>query len=142
MRALLILWQLPQWLLGWTVVGVLKARGKIVNIIPCKRWYRTWNANVLYLTTVCETSLNLGGSFGPLVIVPENRDENTLMHERGHSVQSMMLGPLYLFVVGIPSFTMNVLSVVLWMMGREQFARDYYKRWPESWADRIAGIER
>ncbi|MBO6047315.1 MAG: hypothetical protein J6P61_06130 [Erysipelotrichaceae bacterium] len=31
-------------------------------------------------------------------------DKSLITHEYGHSIQSMILGPLYLFVIGIPSF--------------------------------------
>lgn len=30
-------------------------------------------------------------------------DEETLKHEYGHSIQSKILGPLYLIVIGLPS---------------------------------------
>jgi hypothetical protein len=57
-------------------------------------------------------------------------------HEYGHSIQSRYLGPLYLIVVGIPSFI------------RAGYSRYYYKRegvfwtnyfngFPEKWANKL-----
>jgi hypothetical protein len=48
-----------------------------------------------------------------------------------------MLGPLYLFIVGIPSVTMNMLTKAK-ILKRE----NYYKRWPETWADKLGKVKR
>lgn len=42
-------------------------------------------------------------SCGPIIFVTPNCNENTLRHETGHSVQSLIFGPLFHFVVSIPS---------------------------------------
>jgi len=75
----------------------------------------------------------------------ENRwvilDEHTRDHEWGHSFQSRMLGPLYLPLVGLPSVT-RVLYAVL---HREVTGRrwdGYFDGYPESWADRLGGVDR
>lgn len=51
---------------------------------------------------------NWGGiSLGIFIIMSGSRDEkwikNTMIHEYGHTIQSLILGPLYLFLIGIPS---------------------------------------
>ena len=63
--------------------------------------------------------------------------ERTIRHECGHSRQSRRLGWLYLLVVGIPSAINNLRSRV-----DDHVWKTYYQRYPESWADRLGGVER
>jgi hypothetical protein len=65
-------------------------------------------------------------------------DDEVLRHEKGHSKQSLYLGWLYLFVIGIPSFVWA--SCFGWY--REKRGLSYYDFYTEKWADRLAGIER
>lgn len=66
-------------------------------------------------------------------------DERNKEHEYGHSIQSRLLGPLYLPMVGVPS------------VGRVVYARRFYRRhgaawsgyyngFPEKWADKLGGV--
>lgn len=120
-RALLLLWQLPQLLLGLLVALVLRARRAADGIWRC--------------------AAPIGVSFGPVIILWSELHlfeyDKAACHERGHSRQSELLGPLYLIMVGIPSLTMNVLT----QLGILR-ASNYYKRWPESWADQLGGVKR
>ena len=62
---------------------------------------------------------------------------NVIMHEHRHSIQSKYLGIFYLFVVGIPS--------VLLVLYKRLFNKTdewYHKHYPESWADKLAGIKK
>ena len=56
-----------------------------------------------------------------------------LVHEYGHTIQSLMLGPLYLIVIGIPSF--------LWafLMGKKRKEKQipYGAFFTEKWANRL-----
>ncbi len=49
-----------------------------------------------------------GVSLGMFIFVNHKRGEEwskpATVHEYGHTIQSLILGPLYLFVVGLPSF--------------------------------------
>ena len=61
----------------------------------------------------------------------------TLKHEKGHSVQSKWLGPLYLLIIGIPS--------IMWAGLRRLgcFTNyDYYSFYTEKWADKLGGVIR
>lgn len=42
-------------------------------------------------------------SSGPIIFVVPNCDDNTIRHETGHSVQSLMFGPLFHILVSLPS---------------------------------------
>ena len=65
-----------------------------------------------------------------------DRDEgwtkNTQIHEYGHTIQCLLLGPLYWFVVAIPSaFWCNCLKNY-----RIKNNVSYYKLYCESWANK------
>jgi hypothetical protein len=120
-RIFLLLWQLPQLVLGAAVALALGARRE------------TWRDGVL----IMHTKRLLGVSFGPIIIVWEGAGEQTERHELGHSRQSLLLGPLYLLAVGLPSLAMNLAS-----RRSPRIAAGYYRRWPESWADRLGGVDR
>lgn len=60
-----------------------------------------------------------------------------LVHEYGHTVQSLILGPLYLPLIGIPSFTRaavrTALSPLISKRGKE--LKSYYSFYTEKWAN-------
>ena len=83
-------------------------------------------------------------SLGQYILISElwypatdDRYARLLAHEHGHSLQSLYLGPLYLILIGIPSLAMNLLS-------RKHILNpvNYYRRWPESWADKLGKVKR
>ena len=47
----------------------------------------------------------------------------------------MILGPLYLLVIGLPSF----IHAATW---KDRPGRDYYAFYTERWADRLGGVTR
>ena len=86
-----------------------------------------------------------GLSLGPFVFIPQAFDAEehdlVLVHEYGHTMQSLALGPLYLFVIGLPS--------LVWARSRKLTQRrkaagrsyyDFYtERWASSWGERTLG---
>ena len=46
-------------------------------------------------------------SLGMFLFVTDDEDETLVAHEYGHSLQSLFLGPLFFFVIGIPSICWN-----------------------------------
>jgi hypothetical protein len=113
-------WCLPQTLVGLVLTlifgGSMKFRDARVCFLACERW---------------------GVSLGRYIIIWECSSLETLWHEYGHYRQSLMLGPLYLPIVGLPSLVMNLMSRC-----NADFASRYYQRWPENWADRLGGVKR
>lgn len=91
-----------------------------------------------------EYDLPLGSvSLGKYIFLCPSHWDNTtvLSHEYGHQKQSQMLGWLYLFVIGIPSF--------LWACFHRYFAKflkkhniTYYWFYTEKWADKLGGVKR
>ncbi len=67
---------------------------------------------------------------------PSNKD-----HEYGHALQSRMLGPLYLPIVGVPSVLRVAYASAQWIVTRQPWD-GYYDGFPESWADRLGGVRR
>lgn len=119
-------WELPQSLLGLVLVLTLRAMHSVKNVFSLGQGRRqVW------------TTLNIGVSLGRYVIVRQFPSATLVRHERGHCKQSQLLGWLYLPVVGLPSITMNLLTRAGLLS-----AENYYKRWPESWADKLGGVDR
>lgn len=65
-------------------------------------------------------------------------DENTLKHEKGHSVQSRYLGWLYPLVIGFPS----LIWCGLFKGYRRKHGISYYAFYTEKNADKLGGVER
>ncbi|NCA92498.1 hypothetical protein EOM82_04515 [bacterium] len=96
------------------------------------------------ITLVESRGENWGGiSFGCFIFVNALREKDTLdttcVHEYGHTIQSLILGPLYFFVVGLPSF--------IWCNSkkyralRKETGVSYFSRFPENsankWGERV-----
>jgi hypothetical protein len=65
-------------------------------------------------------------------------NEIVYCHECGHQKQSMMLGWLYLIVIGIPS----IIWAGCFKRFRKKYNISYYTFFTESWADRLGGVKR
>lgn len=91
---ILFIWQLPQHIVALIYFGYLvmmhkdlgvDSRYKQATVIPC----------------IMRGAVTLGC----YVFVGLNSEyRKTVKHELGHTIQSKILGPLYLIVIGIPSF--------------------------------------
>lgn len=136
MKLIFILWELPQ-----TIVGFVLSRF-------CK-FERKYNDVGVYSARWLPSSV----SFGEFVLVKTSGTElgarlgwfylNIIKHEYGHSLQSRMLGPLYLLAVGVPSILRNLYDR-LFHRRWTALARDgwYYGSYPENWADKLGGMKR
>ncbi len=80
-----------------------------------------------------------GVSLGYFTFVNGHRDEDwtkdAIPHEYGHTIQSLLLGPLYMFIIGIPS--------MVWCNGKKgikkrEMGASYYDFYTESWANECA----
>ncbi len=63
----------------------------------------------------------------------EESEKEVLVHEYGHTWQSALLGPLYLLVIGLPSFTWAFLPCFVKL--RKKKGIKYVDFYPESWAN-------
>lgn len=74
-------------------------------------------------------------SLGMFVFV-ETKSEELLRHEYAHTIQSLILGPLYLLAIGLPS-----ISWAAFFKGYRQRRNVPYRSfYTEKWADKIAEL--
>jgi len=119
MKLLLILWELPQTILALFLMLFRKQDKKIFKD-----------------TSVYKYNMMGGISLGRFIFLSERLydDEFIITHEYGHSLQSKILGPLYLIVIGIP-------SILHAMTYNRKSGRDYYSFWTEKWANKLVGLK-
>ena len=120
---LLYIWQLPQNIIGVIMWLYFKFSGDVKGISKTQ-WSSAYSAK----------SMRGGISLGMYCFLDENlsKKRESVAHELlGHTLQSRILGPLYLLIIGIPSL-MNA------MFG---FTECYYSFYTESWANYNAGLE-
>lgn len=84
-------------------------------------------------------------SLGEFIFIfnPSYLRDVIIRHEYGHSIQSRILGPLYLLLVGLPSLAGYWWQV--WFQKKWSYKEKiewYYSRYPEDWADKLGGVER
>lgn len=77
-----------------------------------------------------------GLSLGLFVFVPGFGDARLLTHEYGHCLQSLVLGPLYLPVIALPSAVWFHLPALRRLRQKKGIA--YYAFYSERWADKWA----
>ena len=124
------LFELIQWTWGLPVNLI----GGIVYLICYRknRHERFCNAYITHLKR------SWGGlSLGEFIFMCEHDSDqwtyNTRIHEYGHTIQCLILGPLYWLVVGIPSS--------IWCNCFDGYRKrnnvSYYKLYCESWANKL-----
>lgn len=118
-RTLLYAWELPQNICGHVMRCVTK-----IDSFGCVK------DAVYYVTSKIHGGVTLGEYI--FLSTASAKKELTRYHEYGHVLQSRMLGPLYLIVIGLP-------SIIRAAIGKY---KDYYKFYTESWADKLGGIVR
>ncbi|MCQ2400668.1 MAG: hypothetical protein MJ059_01945 [Lachnospiraceae bacterium] len=117
--ALQLTWGLPQ-----TVVGLIVF---LYNIKEPHEWYRG------SIRTVWRDKTH-GVSMGLFIFTCKGGGPHMTEHEYGHCMQSLILGPLYLIVIGLPS--------VLWCNSRRAIqtrsvtGKNYYSFFTEKWAEK------
>ena len=118
-------WQLPQNLLGLIVGCFLKGKQRLPDYpgIPSA------------IHIVGARNMWGGISLGNFVYLRPPAYDKMVRHEYGHCIQSRLLGPFYLIVIGLPS----LLWALWWHPGRSV---SYYTFYTERWADRLGGVER
>ena len=117
---LLYIWQLPQNIAGLLVLLYYKMK---------KSDLKNCGNGVYIVPFLCSGGVSLGNY---IFILDSNDNEFSIKHELGHRIQSMILGPLYLLIVGLPSALFNVIS-----SHSKKFSKNYYHRFPENWANKL-----
>ena len=115
---ILFIWQLPQHIVALIYFGYLvmmckdlgvDSRYKQATVIPC----------------IMRGAITLGN----YVFVGLNSEyKETVKHELGHTIQSKILGPLYLIVIGIPSITYCGLRRIFPSLRKKNYYNFYTER--------------
>ena len=128
-QELLLLWQMPQLILCLLVGVFFEALGRVKE--------KTWIDDPLDDIPAWYISPMSGAfSLGLAVFIHDTlRSDAVRRHEYGHCLQSRILGPFYLLVIGIPS--------LLWAAYHTAFRpkRSYYWFYTERWANKLGGVE-
>ena len=128
-------WQLPQNLIGFLLTRRYQCKSvRYMNGKPINIYYRLFFGS--------------GISLGDYIILDywyygRGYFQQIAAHEYGHSRQSLILGWLYLPLVGLPSLIGNIWDRLFhkkW--SSDQREKWYYSRYPENWADKLGGVVR
>lgn len=117
------------WLLQWTWGILQNVTGLAVLLLNARGRHYLYNGAVVTVWRIRRGSMSLG----MFIFLSEGAGERTLVHEFGHSVQSVILGPLYLLVIGLPSLLWCGLP--MFCNYRKRSGCSYYTFYPERWAD-------
>lgn len=119
------IWQLPQNIVG--IIYQYYVRGESILLVK--------DFNERYKVYLKESKGAV--SLGRYIFISRkyNNSEFILDHELGHTKQSLILGPLYLIVIGLPS--------LLWALTHKKLcpSKNYYWFYTEKWANKLAGIQ-
>lgn len=126
--------------LHWTW-GILQTlAGFIGFLIFIKRRHIWINGNVCTEVRGCWGGITLG-MFTFVDYMPAGEkayNDNTVKHEHGHTLQSILLGPLWLLIIALPS--------IVWAgcfgKWRAKHRKSYYWLYCEAWADKWGGVKR
>lgn len=118
------IWQFPQNLIALIYREYLNGKG----VMPAIGYYK---GIIIYYTKDTVGNVSLGDS----IFISATASSRIVKHEWGHTRQSLILGPLYLIVIGIPS--------VIWASIHKKIAPNtsYFDFFTEKWADKLGGIE-
>lgn len=132
-RALLMLWELPQNIIGALlfIFFAVFSDSVILDDDDSLEMYSPMMRGAISLGIFRVYAYKYLGNGARYV-------ELVRKHEKGHRKQSMMLGPLYLIVIGLPSLIWAALHSSV----RRLRTVDYYSFYTEKWADRLAGVKR
>lgn len=117
------MWELPQNLLGIALLRIMQ--GKIIS--------KEKNRCRLFIQ-VSGFAISLGYYVFWSAYERDGRIHDQKIHEYGHALQSQMLGPLYLLIVGIPSLLRNLYGRFYFRWHRLGW-QGYHKGFPEKWAN-------
>lgn len=121
---ILFIWQLPQHIVALIYFGYLvmtckdlgiDSRYKQAIVIPC----------------IMRGAITLGNY---VFVGLDSEYRETVKHELGHTIQSKILGPLYLIVIGMPSITYCGLRRLFPSLRR----KCYYNFYPERMANYLS----
>ena len=117
-------WQLPQLIVAFIYYWYLKRKDEILDTCTCQ-------GAIVFIKRKSCGSVTLGNH----IFLSPRATDTTVRHEWGHTRQSLILGPLYLIVIGIPS--------IIWAATHRTIAPNtpYFNFFTEKWANRLGGVD-
>jgi len=118
-----IVWGLPQNLIGLVMFLVLKK----------KRCYIDKNVLIIYTNGANKSAVSLGKF---IFIFGNTISNKTLNHEKGHCLQSNLLGVFYLLVIGLPSIIWAKCFKNYRVRNQVDYDWFYTERWATYWGEK------
>lgn len=126
------------WLIQWTWGFLQSFIGLILTLKQGKAKREFYHGAI-----ITYHNGNWGGiSLGMFTVINGHRPpvwtKYARTHEYGHTIQSLILGPLYLFIIGIPS--------MIWCNSKKHIEKrkngeeTYYDFYPEYWANDLGAF--
>ena len=124
MEILKFFWQLPQTIVALIYFLYLRYKDEILD--TC-----TFQGAVVFIKKESYGSVTLGN----YIFLSPRATDTTIRHEWGHTRQSLLLGPLYLIVIGIPS--------IIWAATHRAIAPNKPYDWfyTEAWANKLGEVD-
>lgn len=118
------LWQLPQTVVALIYFLYLRYKDEILD--TC-----TFQGAIVFIKKESYGSVTLGNH----IFLSSKATDTTVRHEWGHTRQSLILGPLYLIIIGIPS--------IIWAATHKSIAPNKPYDWfyTEAWANKLGGVD-
>ena len=133
LRILTEIWQFPQHIIAYVIILI---NCKSIKLMVSKDGISHYLVDHLF-----DSAISLGNYI--FLDSDGNFSYKTIKHEFGHQKQSLMLGPLYLIVIGLPSIIGNIINIIKYKYFRKYYDPDFYYKQPwEAWADKLGGVVR
>ena len=133
LRILTEIWQFPQHIIAYVIILI---NCKSIKLMVSKDGISHYLVDRLF-----DSAISLGNYI--FLDSDGNFSYKTIKHEFGHQKQSLMLGPLYLIIIGLPSIIGNIIDRIKHKYFRRYYDPDFYYKQPwEAWADKLGGVVR
>lgn len=123
------------WIVSLTWGGLMTFIGLIVALVLLATGHKPYKFGYTFYFKVGKSwgGLELGGLF----ITDSNPSLHTLCHEQGHGLQNLWWGPLFPFVIGIPSAIRYWYREIKYYKKGKQPPTTYDSIWFEGQASRL-----
>ena len=133
LRILTEIWQFPQHIIAYVVI--------LINCKCIKPMVSKDGISHYLVDHLFDNAISLGNYI--FLDSDGNFSYKAIKHEFGHQKQSLILGPLYLILIGLPSIIGNIINRIKHKYFNKYYDPDFYYKQPwEAWADKLGGVVR
>lgn len=126
------------WCFPQTVIGIIYFLISKNNHVKVEKYKHS-------IVTTLNREHTGGFCWGKYIFIDKTSNKDLIKHEYGHTLQSFILGPLYIPVIWIPSGYNLYLIKKIDINDRERYLEaynEYWKKFPEDWADKLGKVNR